>query len=87
MQFAHQRSATHHGLDLINDAILATLHTVGMPFKDVADGVLARAYPKKLTRQGEEKLRLRIYEQLQQLVHSGQVVRMGSGAEKVYSRV
>ena len=81
MQLASMRSLRHHGPDKINDAILAALPIKGgMSFKDLADAVMLRVFPKKPTYQSLEKLRLRIYEQLQELVKRGQVARSGGGA-------
>jgi hypothetical protein len=89
MQFSTtRRSLKHHGPDKINDTLLAILpRNGGMPFKDVAEAVIVKAYPERPTYQSEEKLRLRIYENLQELVKQGQVVKIGEGAGKVYLRV
>ena len=87
MELSHMRSQKHHGPDKIHDASLAILpRRGGMSFKDVADAVITKAFPEKPTCQNEEKLRLRIYEKLQNFVKEGTAMRIGEGAEKRYLR-
>jgi len=87
MRVSFRRSLNHHGPDKINDAILTTLPlTGGTPFRDLADALMATVFPTKTTAQSREQLRLRIYEQLQDLVKHGRVERIGEGAGKLYLR-
>src|SRR5437762_3141205 len=64
--------------DIVAEEVVAVLMQKGTyGFKDLFDLVYARLLARNMTSGGEEMLRLRAYEKLQEFVHQGAVKKVG----------
>lgn len=79
------RSLKHHGPDKILETMVAALSEgKWMEFDDLYEVVRDRIFGEKPGEQAEEKLKLRVYERLQELFRKGHLVRIWVGTEKKY---
>jgi hypothetical protein len=79
------RSSSHHGPDVVTEELIAVLSSrIPLEFKSLFDLVHANLKERNLVHGGEEMLRLRSYEKLQNLVNRGWVTKTVTKTTKKY---